>query len=117
MNKKYTGPVVGIMFGDNDFFITIQAFLEGLKNDSYNKFKVTPDNVAELFNRSAAGLYWLHQNRLDYNTDWDAAKYLQIEKKYVCIGMEEINAYLESRNHDCNSEFMWIDENGNIDFC
>lgn len=104
---------IGILFSDNDFYLTLEAFMrqllytEQLFKEPFVK-RLTKPRLVMLFNSTATGLYWLYQNRFEYSLDWEAGKYLQIEEKHVYLG-DEVDAFLKDRQQWANGEFQWVD--------
>ncbi len=98
---------IAIDFHDNDFWKTLQIFGEGLLQALQEEdLEVTKDYIQKLFEKSAPGIYWLFQNRLDYNTDWDAASYLKLESRYIYFD-SEIDELL--KDYCANGEMVLLD--------
>lgn len=99
---------IGISFGDNDFTQLFKAFFDNviLKLD----FEPTKEQVVELFNSSAFGLYLAFQNRFEYG---DRDHNLYLKNSYLQISVDdvyfdqEITDYMN--NHFSNAEFFWTD--------
>lgn len=107
--------IIGIRFPDNDFHNTITAFLEclrftGLESyEGYQNNGLNKEKIVELFNKSAAGLYWLCQNRLRYtNENFDPIKYLTISVDNVFLD-EEVSNYIKEHKGWDNGEFHVLD--------
>jgi hypothetical protein len=121
---------VGIRFSDNDFYITLQRFMQHLV-DAYNERDDERDNrsdrlpfvervltkkrIVKLFNSLSVGFYWLYQNRFRYNQDQENSshlqEYLQIEIANVYLG-DEVDQYIKSSNGWDNGEFQYVDIGG-----
>lgn len=107
--------VVGIKFGDNDFGLTLSAFIRLLAENSRSEGQIpeTKVKIVELFNRSAPGIYWVAQNRLQYNPNWDPSTYLQIGEEDVYVD-DEVDEFINSdRVGTCNMDFYVVDLRGN----
>jgi len=96
---------IGIVFGDNDFWVTITEFLELLKSKQIS----TKDDVVTLFNNTAHKLYWAKQNKGEYDLEWDAMSYLQIKKGNVLFDDEVDNFMQEIIEDGGNGEFFVLD--------
>lgn len=111
--------IIGIRFSDNDFSQTIRKFLE-LLGEQHHRMLDEEDGVpfnkariVTLFNKSVLGLYWLIQNKLEYNLDIEGydqrmADYLQIEDRHVFFDAE-VAAFRESVKNNDNGEFFVLD--------
>ena len=120
--KKDNTPIkqLGIDFGDNDFYFTLIPFMKLLiPDDSTHHSLVLPswskEQVVELFNNLAFGIYLLKQNGWRYNnSDADHAhikKYLRITEEQVFID-EEVKAFMErDEGSHLNGEFFAVDFN------
>jgi hypothetical protein len=110
--KKLSPYKIGIRFSDNDFGITIKSFLEiyynARKSWYLDEEEVDKKSIVEIFNKSAHGIYWVCQNRLIYQPEWDAAKYIQIEEKSVFFD-KEVDEYIEKVDGWDNCEFFILD--------
>lgn len=103
--------IIGIQFHDNDFYFTFVAFLQSLDKVGLQSYKnLTKEKVVELFNRSASGLYWLYQNKMEYQTDWDASSYLEIDIEDVYFD-DEVKEHIKELNGWSNGEFFVLDKN------
>ncbi len=75
---------IAIRFGDNDFWLT---FIETLKlfNNYIKTTMKTPskEEVVEFLNNNLTSVYWVKQNKYEYNLDWDAESYLKIKRSQV----------------------------------
>jgi hypothetical protein len=101
--------VIGIAFHDNDFYFAITAFLGTMKNIGLQNYKdLTKEKFVEIYNRSIGGFYWLAQNKMEYRTDWDASRYLQITVKDVYFD-DEVKDYIEKHDGWDNGEFFVLD--------
>jgi hypothetical protein len=114
---------VGVKFGDNDFYCTLQAFMQSAV-DAYNRTDherdkrrgddtfinrmLTKERIVKLFNALAPGLYLLHQNQFTYEGLPNPEKYLRIETKHVFLG-DEVDQYVKERGEWDNGEFQWVD--------
>ena len=106
---------IGILFGDNDFGTTIEAFLSHLltikQNDRIKNIPLeeiyTKERIVDLFNNNIGIFYWINQNGLSYALeDFDGKKeYLNIQIKNVFIN-EEVDNVLKEDN---DSRFHYID--------
>lgn len=97
--------IIAIKFSDNDFSSTVQAFLKTIRDSGLDKYDLNKENIVELFNRSAHGLYWLVQNKLGYATNgFDPAVYLRITVYNVFLD-DEVTEKLKTTNNWCNGEF------------
>jgi hypothetical protein len=106
---------LGIKFHDNDFCCVFTTFLKimgdaGLASygRNFGREQLTKADVAELFNRTAEALYWLAQNRLRYDNEFDAANYLRIEEKHVFFD-DEVKTFIDSHSGWDNGEFFVLD--------
>ena len=107
---------IAIKFSDNDFWQTITEFLE-LVDKGINSHhastsaeeRFTKEKIAKLFNQTAPGIYWLVQNGLSYNLDWDAEDYLKITEADILINEEVDNLLCNESWH--NSEVFILDTN------
>jgi hypothetical protein len=99
---------LGIRFGDNDFGNCITAWLRAIANVGLKEYKFdnNKQKVADLFNRSMPGFYWTCQNLLEYQTDWDAGEYLNIDVDRVYFD-DEVDDYL--KRGSCDSDFFVLD--------
>lgn len=114
-----TRKLLGIRFSDNDFGNTVRAFLRCILDtgiDSYNlEGNLGKEKVVELFNRSAPGLYWLCQNLLRDDKNWDPSTYLIISAKNVFLDDEVTNYIQECKGRD-DSEFHVLDTQAHIPY-
>ena len=93
----------GITIMDNDFtYSTLLPFVELLMM-RLRRGVPTKDQIVELFNRSATGIYWVAQNQLQYETEWDAASYLRDPKVYMG---EELNQKFETVDSWANGDMV-----------
>lgn len=117
--------VIGIRFGDNDFANVGLAFCRALY-DADKSESFTREQIVALWNLSAPGLYWVHQNlfrserivaqiegRPAVLTDLEKAHaritaYLQIDASRVYLD-EEVADYLLAHGSELNSEFWAVD--------
>jgi hypothetical protein len=108
--KKHVNPkIIAIDFHDNDFSTTFTAFLRAILDGGIDRYgEVTKEKVAELWNRSCAGLYWLHQNKLEYRTDWDPLSYLKLEAKDILFD-DEVKVHIDENDGWCNGETFVLD--------
>jgi hypothetical protein len=109
---------IGIRFSDNDFYYTLTAFLSNLGYSLKAMERIQSSTredarkyVAELFNRSAPGLYWLRQNCLGYGLEWKPEEYLKIEPDKVFFD-EENQAYLLEHGQWQNGEYFMMTVGG-----
>lgn len=106
--KRY----IGIRFANNDFYNTVTAFLRNLVNEFSCSWEYTPtytkEDIVELFNKSAPGLYWLCQNGLQYKTDLGVDGYLKINVNNVYFD-EEVTNYTITKEGWDNLEFFYVD--------
>ncbi len=105
--------IIGIRFSDNDFSSTLSAFMQAIADNGIANYNIkSKDDIVTLFNRSAPGLYWLHQNMLQHSTGQEEGEhinsYLKIERKHVYLD-EEVKAYVDEHNGWDNGEFFVID--------
>mgnify|MGYP003408442658 CR=1 FL=1 len=93
----------GITIMDNDFtYSTLLPFVELLMM-RLRRGVPTKDQIVELFNRSATGIYWVAQNQLQYETEWDAASYLRDPNVYMG---EELNQKFETVDSWANGDMV-----------
>lgn len=106
--------IIGIRFKDNDFTLTIEAFLNTILLNKIEKYgdpygDLTKEHIVDLFNKSASGLYWINQNKLNYiSEDFNPALYLIIKTENVFFDSEVVE-YIKEKNDWCNGEFHVLD--------
>lgn len=106
-NNKYM--IIGIRFSDNDFWATVEGFLKNLLEVGLESYSdLSKEGIVNLFNKSAMGIYYLVQNRGDYESSPDLENYLKIETKNVYLN-EEVKKYIENCNGWDNREFFVLD--------
>lgn len=92
---------IGILFSDNDFHLTVNAFLSTIELgerqiNNYNRIpmeeRYTKERIVELFNRCADSIYWMCQNGFTYEMRPfklnNYKDYLKIEERHVFINSE-----------------------------
>lgn len=84
---------LAVRFGDNDFWQVVKSFMEQIREhyiDDGRIQQLSKKDVAELFNLSAHGLYWLCQNRLAFRQKGDdkLPEYLKITEDKVYFDKE-----------------------------
>lgn len=103
---------IGIDFGDNDFYHLFEGFFNNIILELY--FTPTKEQVVELFNSSAYGMYLAFQNKFTYgekeHNKYLAESYLKITTDKVYIN-EEVQEYLDDPDqaHFKNGEFFYTD--------
>lgn len=119
MIDKNTNISIGIRFHDNDFYVTIVNFLEGIQKHYTQGFRSVwhedveknKEHIVRLFNDTALSYYITYQNCYEYSStkeDFEHIKnYLKITKDDVLIG-EEISEYTTKRDGWDNSEFHFF---------
>jgi len=101
--------IIGIRFSDNDFTSTIEAFLQAILDTGIEYYvDLDKEKIVKLFNLSAPALYWLVQNRLQYNEDWNPSTYLTISVDKVFFD-DEVNEYIKNCKGWDNGEFHVLD--------
>jgi hypothetical protein len=96
MNPK----IIGIRFGDNDFYNTFDAFFTMMAKRELEFYpNLTKEKVVELFNRSATGLYWLYQNGLEYRINDKMENYLKIDINKVYFD-KEVKDFIAGKDKD-----------------
>lgn len=114
---------IGIRFSDNDFSSTLLSFMNLLLPDDYTNHtepchkgpdapmtvSFTKEQIVELFNKLAHGLYLMKQNGWRHKDSGTVDKYLTIEEKNVFFN-EEVKAYIERDDGGhLNHEFFCVD--------
>ena len=89
---------LAIRFSDNDFVNTIRPWLTLLTDGHLDEVeKMTKQEIVDLFNRSAAGVYWVSQNKMRYQSSEadvaSIAKYLTTDDNHVFFD-EEVDQYI-----------------------
>lgn len=99
---------IGIMYHDNDFMHTYGWFLKILKDAIVEEqFDINKYNIIKIHDKIIGGIYWLFQNQLKYDLDWNPYSYLKIKETDIFLD-KEIYDLLNS-NYFCNCEFCYID--------
>lgn len=104
--------LIGVCFGDNDFNLTVRAFLRVFVDSALVELhpeSATKANVVRLWRSLAPGLYLAAQAGLDgteYSTDEHAAAVASyVEERHVYLGQE----CLEKLTCDNNWAFSYVD--------
>ncbi len=120
MINENTNISIGIRFHDNDFYVTIVNFLEGVQKHYTQGFgsvwhedvEKNKEHIVRLFNDTALSYYITYQNCYVYSStkeDFEHIKnYLKITKDNVLIGDEIIGEYIAKHDGWDNSEFHYF---------
>lgn len=105
--------VLGIRFGDNDFYHTIVNFLKLFGESRADHFNnMTKSDIVELFNSISGGIYWISQNGKSYedcrDKEFPNYSYLKIEEKHVYFD-DEVYDFIEKCDGWDNSEFFYVE--------
>ena len=105
-----------INFGDNDFYVTFTETLELFKNytvaANIDYGDITKKMVVDFFNENTERVYWVLQNKYEYDLDWDASSYLRIFTDDVFLG-DSVSDKID--NEFLNGEMFLLDfETGEI---
>lgn len=117
VGKTGNNTIVGIRFGDNDFYHTITPFMRNLQQalsshrykwESYDELRKI---IIRLFNDTALAFYILHQNCYRYDCepkDLETIKnYLRVGEEEVLVG-EEVTDFLLKVDFQDNQEFTYF---------
>lgn len=100
--------LIGIRFADNDFGVTLHSFLANMLAQGLDTYEISKENIVNLFNKSAPGLYYLIQNRMRYQEQFKPDEYLKISVDNVYFDQEVKDHLKEVGNWD-NGEFHILD--------
>lgn len=106
--------VIGIRFGDNDFYNTIIPFLRAIGDVGIDEFEFTKEKFSLLCKRSLPGFYWACQNLLRHRTGdkehEHTIRYLTENTVESRIYFDdEVDKFLKENKGWYNSEFFVID--------
>lgn len=106
---------IAITIGDNDFYQTFEPWMRVLAEQipCLHANAVTKEWLTNVFIASAPGFYWLCQNHLGYRLDWNPEQYFK-DHLTVLIN-EEVDAYLEKYNNDCNHALHIVEFRPNLE--
>lgn len=110
--------LIGIDFGDNDFNMTVRAFLKLFIDSTIVEcypHNVTKANILKIWNECFYGIYLAAQNgfyedslnKLDKESEEHLKKYLsfRVKEKNIYLGQECLDHFTEDNNY----EFNYID--------
>lgn len=104
--------LIGIDFGDNDFNITVRAFLKLFVDSSIvesHPKNVTKENILKVWNECFYGIYLITQNGFGYQTSIEDEKWLKkhliLKERHIYLGQE----CLDRISQDNNCEFTCIE--------
>ena len=98
--------LIGIRFGDNDFYNLFDGWFALFHKRGVGYYQdLNKKKIANLFNKSASGVYWLYQNGLEYNLEHDPSNYLKIKSHQIYID-DEVTRYINDEKEFKNGEFF-----------